>query len=109
MSVCVRVSVRVRVCTFRWLEVCTSHGYALPHPPSGTPHAHTSPDYKSSVMAGLKPDIIMDIAGRALNFWVGPVQVDACVWTLWLCGSPMRTRMTRSLAGVPNHARGPLQ
>jgi E3 ubiquitin-protein ligase CCNP1IP1 len=28
-----------------------------------------SEDYKSSVLAALKPDMILDIASRALSFW----------------------------------------
>ena len=29
-----------------------------------------SQDYKSSVLSGLRPDIIMEIAGRALEWWM---------------------------------------
>ncbi|KAJ3056904.1 hypothetical protein HK097_003064 [Rhizophlyctis rosea] len=37
-----------------------------------------SEDYKSSVLAGLRPELIIEIAGRALSFWVYQTTQEAC-------------------------------
>ncbi|TPX36159.1 hypothetical protein SmJEL517_g01653 [Synchytrium microbalum] len=35
-------------------------------------------DYKSSVLAGLRPELIMEIAGRALSFWAYQMTQETC-------------------------------
>ncbi|CAG8487426.1 7135_t:CDS:2, partial [Dentiscutata heterogama] len=37
-----------------------------------------SEDYKSSVLSGLRPDIIMEICSRALSFWTYQTTQEAC-------------------------------
>lgn len=37
-----------------------------------------SDDYKSSVLAGLRPEIIIEIANRALSFWVYQTTQESC-------------------------------
>ncbi|TPX58974.1 hypothetical protein PhCBS80983_g02812 [Powellomyces hirtus] len=37
-----------------------------------------SEDYKSSVLAGLRPEVIIEIAGRGLSFWVYQTTQEAC-------------------------------
>ncbi|KAI9103344.1 hypothetical protein DFS34DRAFT_608385 [Phlyctochytrium arcticum] len=36
-----------------------------------------SEDYKSSVLAGLRPEVIIEIAGRAMSFWVYQTSQEA--------------------------------
>lgn len=37
-----------------------------------------SEDYKTSVLSGLSPNIIMECAGRALSFWAYQATQDIC-------------------------------
>ncbi|KXS10383.1 hypothetical protein M427DRAFT_508707, partial [Gonapodya prolifera JEL478] len=43
-----------------------------------TSELNPSEDYKSSVLAGLRPEVIMDIASRGLAFWTYQVTQGEC-------------------------------
>lgn len=61
-----------RVC-----PACRSH---LPNPDDAVvTDLNPSEDYKTSILSGLSPNIIMECAGRALSFWAYQMTQDMSV------------------------------
>ena len=44
-----------------------------------------SEDYKTSVLSGLSPNVIMECAGRALSFWAYQTTQEMCVSEIYYC------------------------
>ena len=44
-----------------------------------------SEDYKSCVLSGLSPTVILECAGRALSFWAYQTNSEMCVFLAYIC------------------------
>lgn len=58
---------------------CPACKSELPNPDDAViTNLNPSEDYKTSVLSGLSPNIIMECAGRALSFWAYQTTQDIC-------------------------------
>ncbi|KAI8809238.1 hypothetical protein BJ742DRAFT_677056 [Cladochytrium replicatum] len=69
-----------------------------------------SEDYKSSVLAGLRPELIMEIASRALSFWVYQTTQEACFQEmLYKSLDEKYTNLDRQVASIIREANQEIQ
>lgn len=60
-------------------SACPACGSHLANPDDAAiTNLNPSEEYKSSVLSGLSPNIIMECAGRALSFWAYQATQDIC-------------------------------
>ena len=55
-------------------------------------------DYKTSVLSGLSPNVIMECAGRALSFWT--YQITQEVYVAWLLTMERADTVEKSLSRI---------